>query len=461
MSVQQERPATQLSTSRRDTHPSLPSTTRLVDGSQPKTIHPPHVDAPITSEPIQRNEPTRWIDRIGRERIVSLLEQVTHARLVLHEPGRSSSFGPPSANLTIELHVHHPRVWGELLLGGTLAAGETYMRGLWSTNHLVALMRVLLRTQSSILPTSSPWEWLAHRVAHAFRRNSRRTARQNIADHYDLGNDFFRLFLDDTMMYSAGFFSDEQTTLEEASRAKVDRLARKLSLMPGMEVIEIGSGWGYLACHLAREFGCRVTTTTLSREQYEMTTQRIHREGLGERVRVLMADYRDLRGQFDRLISVEMIEAVGHAFLDTYFQRCSQLLKSTGKMALQAITIPDEFLAMYRRNVDFIQRYIFPGGELPSLGQIARAVAGRTDLRLVHSEDLPGHYARTLHEWRKRFGSSIHAIRELGFDEDFIRRWDYYFAYCEAAFRERTIGLSQIIFEKPHHGREGASQLDP
>ncbi|MBY0588792.1 cyclopropane-fatty-acyl-phospholipid synthase family protein [bacterium] len=386
--------------------------------------------------------------------MVRLFEQVTNARISLIEGEAATTFGPVDAPLQIELVIHRKRVWGDLLLGGTLAAGETYMRGDWSTDDLVGLIRVLLQTDLQELAASSPWVSFANRVFHALRRNTPGVARQNIAAHYDLGNDFFRLFLDNSMMYSAAYFDDRKTSLEKASRAKVDRLCQKLSLAPGMEVIEIGSGWGYLACHLAREYGCRVTTTTISREQFSLTTERVAREGLQDRVRVVLEDYRSLRGEFDRLISVEMIEAVGHEYLDTYFERCSRLLRPTGRMVLQAITIPDEHLVAYRRNVDFIQRYIFPGGALPSLGQVMQSVARRTDLRLVHGEDLPDHYAQTLREWRQRFWKAEKEVRGMGFDDSFLRRWDYYFAYCEAAFLERTIGLAQLVFEKPRHAHE-------
>jgi cyclopropane-fatty-acyl-phospholipid synthase len=386
--------------------------------------------------------------------MVRLLGRSTHARIILRDQDSVEEVGPVDAPWQIELVIHRHRVWGDLLIGGTIAGGESYMRGDWSTDDLVALIRVLLRSNLTELASPDPsirWgSWLFHRL----RRNTRNTAPRNIAAHYDLGNDFFRLFLDESMMYSSGYFADAETTLEEASRTKVDVLCRKLKLSPGMEVIEIGTGWGYLACYMAREYGCRVTTTTISQEQFALATNRVAREGLRDRVRVVFEDYRSLKGEFDRLISVEMIEAVGHEYLDTYFERCSKLLRPTGRMALQAITIPDEHLDTYRRNVDFIQRYIFPGGALPSIGQMIRSVARHTDLRLVHCEDIPDHYARTLREWRRRFWDSENEIRAMGFDESFLRRWDYYFAYCEAAFLERTIGLAQFVFEKPRHASE-------
>lgn len=396
----------------------------------------------------------RWIDRAGRGQMARLLGRSTIARIILRDGDSVEEFGPVDAPWRIELVVHQNRVWGDLLMGGTLAAGETYMRGDWSTDDLVGLIRVLLKTNLTELASPNPSVRLVSWLFHRLHRNTRDIARRNIAAHYDLGNDFFRLFLDESMMYSSGYFADAETTLEEASRAKVDLLCRKLKLSPGMEVIEIGTGWGYLACYMAREYGCRVTTTTISREQFTLATDRVVREGLQDRVRVVFEDYRSLRGEFDRLISVEMIEAVGHEYLDTYFERCSKLLRPTGRMALQAITIPDEYLDTYRRNVDFIQRHIFPGGALPSIGQMIRSVTQRTDLRLVHCEDIPDHYARTLREWRRRFWDSENKIRALGFDESFLRRWDYYFSYCEAAFLERTIGLAQLVFEKPRHSSE-------
>jgi cyclopropane-fatty-acyl-phospholipid synthase len=261
------------------------------------------------------------------------------------------------------------------------------------------------------------------------------------------------LFLDDTMTYSSGIFEAEHTTLREASVAKYDRICRKLQLTPRDHLLEIGTGWGGMAIHAARNFGCRVTTTTISRQQFELARQRIAAAGLDDRITLLMQDYRDLVGQFDKLVSIEMIEAVGHDYLPTYFRKCSELLKPDGMMCLQAITIPDHRYEPYRRSVDFIQRYIFPGGCLPCTATIGRALQ-QTDFRTFHWEEFGPDYARTLACWRDNFFANLGRIRALGYPETFLRMWDYYLSYCEAGFRERLTGVSQILLTKPLCRRE-------
>jgi cyclopropane-fatty-acyl-phospholipid synthase len=251
------------------------------------------------------------------------------------------------------------------------------------------------------------------------------------------------------MTYSAGIFETPESTLEDASRAKYDRICRKLALGRNHHVLEIGTGWGGFAIHAARNFGCRVTTTTISQQQREFALERIRQQGLSDRITVLLQDYRDLRGSFDRLVSIEMIEAVGHRYLATYFAQCCRLLKSDGMMALQAITIPDERYDDYRKNVDFIQKYIFPGGCLPCFSSMTQAVKRGTDFRLIHSEDFAGHYAETLTRWRQNFWLHEDQVRHLGFDDQFIRMWNYYLCYCEAGFRERQIGVSQLLLSRP------------
>jgi cyclopropane-fatty-acyl-phospholipid synthase len=290
---------------------------------------------------------------------------------------------------------------------------------------------------------------LGLKLSHALKRNTRDGARKNISAHYDLGNDFFRLFLDPTMMYSAALFPTDKTTLEEASIAKLEELCQQLELTSGDHLLEIGTGWGGMAIHAARKYGCRVTTTTISREQYEYACARVREEGLQDRVTVLCEDYRNLRGSFDKLVSIEMIEAVGHDFYSSYFQRCSQLLKPEGKMVIQAITIADQRYAAARDSVDFIQRYIFPGGSLPSVSVIADHLARDTDMQMIHLRDITRDYALTLAHWRERFLQAQSAVRDMGFDQTFMRMWEFYLAYCEGGFRERIIGTVQLAFAKP------------
>jgi len=288
---------------------------------------------------------------------------------------------------------------------------------------------------------------------HAFRRNSRAGARRNIAAHYDLGNDFFRLFLDETMMYSAATFEHPRQSLYDAQVARLDLICQKLELKPTDHLLEIGSGWGGLALHAAQRFGCRVTTTTISREQWRLTRDRVAAAILGDRVDVLCMDYRDLTGTYDKIVSIEMIEAIGHQYYDTYFAKCSELLAPHGAMLLQAITIADQRYERARRSVDFIQRYIFPGSCIPSVAALSSSIARASDLRLFHLDDIGPHYATTLAHWRQNLRANLARVRSLGYGEEFIRMWEYYFCYCEGGFMERVIGDVQMLLVKPGNRR--------
>jgi cyclopropane-fatty-acyl-phospholipid synthase len=290
---------------------------------------------------------------------------------------------------------------------------------------------------------------LALKIAHAMNRNTHEGSKRNISAHYDLGNDFFRLFLDPTMMYSAAVFERSENTLEKAAVDKLDELCRHLELKPSDHLLEIGTGWGGMAIHAATHYGCRVTTTTISQEQYDYAKARVAELGLQDRITLLCEDYRALTGQYDKLVSVEMIEAVGHDFYSSYFQCCSKLLKDSGKMVIQAITITDDRYEQARKSVDYIKRYIFPGGCLPSLEIIARHLARDTNMQMVHLRDITADYALTLAHWRKRFMERLDEVRDMGFDDRFIRMWEFYLCYCEGGFRERIIGTAQLAFAKP------------
>jgi cyclopropane-fatty-acyl-phospholipid synthase len=290
---------------------------------------------------------------------------------------------------------------------------------------------------------------VGRKFSHRMNRNTRTGSRRNIAAHYDLSNEFYSLFLDETMTYSSGVFPSDSSSLREASLEKYDRICRKLRLVPGDHVLEIGTGWGGFAEYAATHYGCRIASTTISQQQYDYAKNRIRQAGLPDRVQLLCSDYRDLTGQYDKLVSIEMIEAVGHEYFDTFFAKCSSLLKPDGLFALQAITIPDQRYERYRKSVDFIQKYIFPGGCLPSLGAMANSIGKMTDLQWAHLEDFAEHYGRTLSCWRDRFFANIDQVRELGMSEHFVKMWEYYLCYCEGAFREKQIGVSQILLQKP------------
>ena len=373
--------------------------------------------------------------------------------LRLVEPsGERHELGVPADDgLHAELHVGNPAFFDDLFRGGELGLAESRMQGHWSSPDLTAVLQLFCRnleaTRRSKTITAALTR-LIHRGRHWLARNTPRGSRRNIAAHYDLGNEFFALFLDSSMMYSSALFYDNQVSLEQAAHFKLDRICRRLDLQPGDHVVEIGTGWGGFALHAARRYGCKVTTTTISDQQYELAGERIRRAGLTDQITLLKQDYRELTGIYDRLVSIEMIEAVGHRYLPDYFQTCDRLLRRGGRMLLQAITIPDERYESYRHSVDFIRRYIFPGGHLPSV-EAMRQAASQTELRLTQEEQFPGSYARTLREWRNRFLSRLDDVRSMGFDERFIRMWEYYLCYSEAAFLERVVGVGHYLWQKP------------
>jgi cyclopropane-fatty-acyl-phospholipid synthase len=394
------------------------------------------------------------LDGIAEQAVRRRLSGLAHGALVLCDGSRVEHFGKRTDRcpLSVTLRVHDPRFYSEIAFGGSIGAGEAYMQGYWSVDNLTALMRILLQNRDVldgmekglarfVVPLQKALHWTA--------RNTRRGSRRNIQAHYDLGNDFFQLFLDPTMMYSSAVFERPEMTLEEASTAKLERICRKLALKPGDRVMEIGTGWGGFAIHAARHYGCHVTTTTISRQQHELARERIAAAGLTDRIELLLTDYRDLSGQYDKLVSIEMIEAVGHRYYDTYFRKCSELLKPDGAMVLQAITIADQRYEAAKKSVDFIQRYIFPGSCIPSVTAITDAVARVTDMRLFHLEDIGPHYATTLRQWCETFQVNLEKVRALGYPATFTRMWEFYLCYCEAGFLERVIGDVHMLLVKP------------
>ena len=392
---------------------------------------------------------------IWRRPVQQRLAQLKNGRLVVLEAGRRSILGGQGNSGDLPeatFEVLDSNCWQAVATGGALGAAEAFMDGQWRSPDLAGLLRMMLRDQEVLEGLGGTFSFLgaiSRWIGHALRRNSRSGARRNISAHYDVGNDFFQLFLDPTMLYSCAYFSSEDASLEEASIAKLDRLCAMLGLKPGLRVLEIGSGWGACAIHMARKYGCNVVSITISERQHAEAVRRVEAAGLEDRVEIRMQDYRDVPGQFDRLISIEMIEAVGAQYLDLFFNRCSDLLKPDGLMALQAITITDQAYREAVRRVDFIKRYIFPGGFLPSVEAIMGAVRRRTDFRLVRMEDIGSHYVRTLRIWAEALRQKWQAALELGYSEEFLRMYEFYFRYCEAGFAERTIGDAQMLFAKP------------
>jgi cyclopropane-fatty-acyl-phospholipid synthase len=400
-----------------------------------------------------------FIDRLSRRLFFALMKDFKIGKLTLIEKNQSYQIGQSSKGVSLQatIYVHHPRFYTSTVFGGSIGSAEAYMAGLWSTSHLTDVIRLVILNQQMMEKMDKGWSWLSdpvHKLYHYFRRNTLKGSKENIVAHYDLGNDFYRLFLDETLTYSCGIFEHENCTLEAASIAKYDRICKKLQLHPEDHVIEIGGGWGGFSMHAAKNYGCLVTTTTISDEQYALAEKRISTSGLSHRIKLLCRDYRHLSGKYDKLVSIEMIEAVGHQYLDTFFRVCSRLLKDNGMMLLQAITIVDQVFDAHKRSVDFIKRYIFPGSCIPSIQSIMNSIARKTDLKLFHLEDITPHYVRTLAEWRKLFFERIDDVHKMGFSETFVRMWEYYFCYCEGGFAERYIGDVQMLLTKPMCRRE-------
>jgi cyclopropane-fatty-acyl-phospholipid synthase len=394
-----------------------------------------------------------WLEARVRRRLHASLGALERGQIELREGGDVRTFGVPDAELGLRasVEVRERGFYRRLALGGSLGAAESWMRGEWSSPDLTALIRILVRNAAALggldrgLPgLTEPFRRLVARL----RRNTLRGARRNIADHYDLGNDFFGLFLDPTLTYSSGVFERADATMEEASRAKYERICRKLELQPRDHVLEIGTGWGGFCLHAAGRHGCRVTSTTISPSQRALAERRVRQAGLADRVRVLERDYRELEGTYDKLVSIEMVEAVGHEHLRTWFRACAERLAPAGRAVIQAIVIRDQEYRRARRTVDFIKRYVFPGGCLPSIGALVDAASRASDLRLVHLEDLTPHYGETLRRWRARFAVNRARIRSLGYPERLLRMWEFYLRYCEAGFEERHIGVAQLVFER-------------
>jgi cyclopropane-fatty-acyl-phospholipid synthase len=391
-------------------------------------------------------------DRLASALVLRLLSSIREGRLVVEGFGGSREFGAASDLPPARIEVRDPRFFRRVALGGSLGFAESYLRGEWRSPDLTSVLRVFARNIARHGGSRWTHASLARplaRLVHALRRNTRRGSRRNIRDHYDLGNDFYALFLDETMTYSCAIFAAPEEPLRNASVRKLDVACQRLGLRPGHRLLEIGSGWGSLALHAARTYGCHVTTTTVSEAQHAYVAARVRAEGLGDRIEALSLDYRDLEGTFDRLVSIEMIEAVGHENLPAYFRACARRLRPDGAMLLQAITIPDRDYEAYRSSVDFIQRHVFPGSSLPSLGAISRAAGDHTDLRIHGVESIGRHYAETLRRWRTAFTARLPEVRALGFDDRFVRLWTYYLCYCEAGFEESYVDDLQIVLGRP------------
>mgnify|MGYP000079259394 CR=1 FL=1 len=370
-----------------------------------------------------------------------------------NEPKQQTVFGhSQNSHITAVIEVKNPAFYSRVLAGGSIAAAEAYMDGWWDSPDLTAVME-LMAINSSTLDNlegkSSILTKLSHRITHWLNRNTLENSAKNIEAHYDLSNELYATFLDEKMLYSSALYSDSKDTLEQAQENKMARLCEQLKLTEQDHVIEIGTGWGAMAIYMAERYGCQVTTTTISEEQYQFALKKIEQKGLTNRITLLKEDYRNLTGTYDKLVSIEMIEAVGKEYLNSYIQKCQSLLKPRGLMAIQAITIADQRYEYYSNNVDFIQKYIFPGGFLPSITALTQAATQNSDLVLRDLFDIGEDYAKTLNDWRSRFDLAEPMVRRLGFDTRFIRMWNYYFCYCEGGFRAKSISTVHMTFQRP------------
>ncbi len=402
-------------------------------------------------------------ERSLRAKLLKDLAGLQGGAIVLNDAFGSVTLGTVSGHdpLLTHVSVRSPEFYRQVAMNGSVGGGEAYMDGHWTCSDLVALVRLLVRNRDLLDGMEGGIARLggiAMRAWNHFRRNTRDGSRRNIAAHYDLGNDFFKLFLDENLMYSSAIFVDASESLEIAATRKIDRICRKLDLQPFDRVVEIGTGWGGFALHAAAHYGCHVTTTTISAEQHALASERVAAAGLQDRITLLLKDYRDLdagcnEGGYDKLVSIEMIEAIGHQYMETYFQKCASLLKPDGLAMIQAITIEDSRYQQALDSVDFIKRHVFPGSFIPCTSAMLNACARHSDLRLLNLEDIGASYALTLNHWRQRFLARLDEVRKLGYDERFVRMWEYYLCYCEGGFIERSIGTAQMLFARPGNRR--------
>ncbi len=398
------------------------------------------------------------VDSFCKNILFKKLGALKKGRLTIQDEKELRIFGEmepidnPSAHITVLKSDFYSRV----SLGGSIGAGESYADQSWTCDNLPGLVRIFVANRDILASVDSGLGSLLQpleRLLHKARKNSVGGSKENIFAHYDLGNEFFQLFLDETMMYSCGIFPEASSSMFEASTEKNDRICRKLGLKSTDHLLEIGTGWGSFAVHAAKNYGCQVTTTTISRAQHDMAKERIQKEGLEDRIELMFEDYRDLKGSYDKLVSIEMVEAVGLDHLGEYFRVCGERLKSSGSMMLQAIIIREEFYEQARKSVDFIQKHIFPGSGIPSVSSLVGAAAENSNLRLFHQEDITAHYVRTLRAWTERLVSNKSEFLALGYPERLYRLWQFYFAYCEGGFHEKSIGLVQMLFTKPESGQ--------
>ena len=386
--------------------------------------------------------------------VIKQFSKLTKGQLLVNENGNNYIFGSKNNDFPVSatINVLSNEMYSDIAAKGLNGAAEAFVKGLWSSDDLTRLIRIFVRNREAANQIEGGLAKLAtglFYLQHSLKRNNHKGSLRNISAHYDLSNDLFETFLDNTKMYSCAIFENENSSLEQASINKIERICKKLELSSNDHVLEIGTGWGGFAIFAAKNFGCKITTKTISQKQYEYTLEKVKALGLQDKISVLKKDYRDLTGKYNKLVSIEMIEAVGHHYYHDFFKKCNQLLIPDGRMLLQSIIITDYLYEEAKQFSDFIKTYIFPGSCIPSISKLCESSARATDMRLFHLEDITPHYAKTLNHWRSHFMNNVQKIRDLGFSEEFIRLWNFYFCYCEGGFIERQIGAVQMLFTKP------------
>lgn len=416
--------------------------------------------ADTLTKPLKSKSRVKWVAQLAKKQVLKRLAGLKVGQLIIIDGNESHVFGSISNQVDLQtiqatITVHDPRFYGEIAFGGSIGAGEAYMLGYWQADSLTNVVRLMVLNQSVMDTLEGGYQYLSKPLLKAFHwlnSNSEAGSQKNIAAHYDLGNELFQLFLDPTMMYSSAMFESKDayiSDLQAASERKLKVICDKLQLSPADNVIEIGTGWGGFAIYAAKHYGCRVTTTTISQQQFALAQARVAAEGLQDKIVLLRQDYRHLQGQYDKLVSIEMIEAVGHQYYNTYFSKVSHLLKPDGVALIQAITIADQRYKSAIRSVDFIQRYIFPGSNIPSNTAMLDSLTRASNLRLIDLQDIGQDYATTLRLWRENFFANHDKVKQLGYSDTFIRMWDFYLSYCEGGFAECALGDVHLLLAKP------------
>ena len=403
------------------------------------------------ADAVKTSKRSSFLISIFKSGLLKKFQGLKTGNILVYDGNDDFSFGNSGSNEKVVVNIHSQEFYVMVGSGGALGLAEAYMAGYWSSDNVVKLFQIILKNREILLSLEKGFAKLIkpiNKMIHRSRQNTLQGSKKNIVAHYDLSNEFYKLWLDPTMTYSCAFFNDESATLEDASIEKLDRICRKLNLSGNDSVLEIGTGWGSFSIHAAKKYGCKVTTTTISDAQYEYARSRIKEEGLESKITLINKDYRELDGEYDKIVSIEMIEAVGYEYIPEFFSKLSSLLKRNGFIALQGITYNDQNFHVYKDSVDFIKKYIFPGSCLISISQITDVIKKDTDLAMIDMEDITKHYAITLNRWRKNFVDVLPKIKEMGYSQAFINMWEFYFLYCEAGFLERNIGDVQLIFAK-------------